>query len=65
MTSLKVAFKLRWKPFEEQSGELIESFRRHRENVEKEANLSHLIEAADTAAVVRANNSLLVASRRG
>lgn len=55
MTSLKVTFKLTWKPFERQFGQYIEGFRQHRKNVEKEAGLSHMIEAADSRALVVAN----------
>lgn len=55
MTSFKVTFKLTWKPFERQFGQYIDAFRQHRKNVEKEAGLSHMIEAADSRALVVAN----------
>ena len=56
MTSLKVAFKLVWKPFESQFGQQLENFRNHRKNVEKEAGLSHMVEAAEARALARINN---------
>ncbi len=40
-------FKPIWKSFGVQFGEVIENFRRHKENVEREAGLSHMIEVAD------------------
>ena len=55
LTNLNIAFKLSWKPFERQFGQQIEDFRIHLKNVEKEAGLSHMIEAADSRAVVLAN----------
>lgn len=62
-TSLKIAFKLTWKPFERQFGQQIQSFREHRKTVEKEAGLSHMIEAADSRAVVLANQMQLQQQR--
>lgn len=59
MTSFKVAFKLTWKPFERQFGEHIERFRQHRKSVEKEAGLSHMVEAADSRALIKANQQQL------
>lgn len=59
MTSFKVAFKLTWKPFERQFGQYIERFRQHRKNVEKEAGLSHMVEAADSRALIIANQQQL------
>ena len=61
----RIAFKLAWKPFERQFGGQIERFRQHRKNVEKEAGLAHMIEAADSRAVVRRNQIELEADRQG
>lgn len=61
----RIAFKLAWKPFERQFGGQIERFRQHRKNVEKEAGLAHMIEAADSRAVVLYNQMQLEADRRG
>lgn len=47
LASLKFGFKLMWKPFESQFDQKLENFRNHRKNVEKEAGLSHMVEAAD------------------
>lgn len=48
-----------WKTFERQFGQLVGNFRIHIKNVEKEASLSHIIEASDSRAIVRANQSQL------
>jgi hypothetical protein len=54
-----------WKSFDRQFGKLILDFDRHRKNVEKEAGLSHLIEAEDARAVQRANQLQLEKEREG
>lgn len=59
MTSFKVTFKLIWKPFERQFGQYLEGFRQHTENVEKEAGLSHIVEAAYSRDLVLANQMQL------
>ena len=51
----RAVFTLVWKPFERQFGSHIETFRRHQEEMEKEVLLSHMIEAADSRAVIRSN----------
>ena len=61
----RIAFKLAWKPFERQFDGQIERFRQHRKNVEKEAGLAHMIEAADSRAVVLHNQMQLEVDRRG
>ena len=60
----RIAFKLAWKPFEQQFGEQIERFRKHRKNVEKQAGLAHMVEAADSRAVVLHNQMQLEADRQ-
>ena len=65
LTSLKVGFKLIWKPFESQFGQQLDNFRTHRKNVEKEAGLSHMVEAADARALVLANHLQLEQVRKG
>ena len=64
LTNLSIAFKLSWKPFERQFGEQIDAFRVHLKNVEKEARVSHMIEAADSRAVVLANQKQLEKVKR-
>ncbi|MCJ1457100.1 hypothetical protein MMC28_007466 [Mycoblastus sanguinarius] len=59
LTNLSIAFRLSWKPFERQFGHQIDIFRTHLTNVEKEAGLSHMIEAADSRAIVLANQKQL------
>ena len=46
-------FSLVWKPFERQFGSQMDVFRRYQEVMEKEVLLSHMIEAADSRALVR------------
>ncbi|KAI4235659.1 MAG: hypothetical protein LQ349_003012 [Xanthoria aureola] len=62
--SLKIVFKLSWKPFDRQFGQQIDKFRVHVSNVEKEASLSHKIEASDSRAIVRANQKQLEKAKR-
>lgn len=64
LTNLSIAFKLSWKPFERQFGQQIDAFRVHLKNVEKEAGLSHMIEAADARAVVLANQKQLEKAKK-
>ncbi|KAM0798419.1 hypothetical protein BDR22DRAFT_808989 [Usnea florida] len=52
---LKISFKLLWKPFDLQFGQRLSSFREHQRSVEKEAGLANMIEAADTRAVMLAD----------
>lgn len=65
LTSLKVGFKLVWKPFESQFGQQLERFRNHRKNVEKEAGLSHMVEAVDARALALANHLQLGKEKKG
>lgn len=65
LTSLKVGFKLMWKPFESQFGRQLDSFRNHRKIVEKEAGLSHMIEAADARALALADHLQLEKVKKG
>ena len=65
LTTLKVGFKLTWKPFESQFGQHLDNFRNHRKNVEKEAGLSHMVEAADARALARVNHLQLQKRRKG
>ena len=65
LTSLKVGFKLLWKPFESQFGLQLDNFRNHRKNVEKEAGLSHMVEAADARALALANHLQLEKTKKG
>lgn len=51
--------KLTWKPFERQFGEIIESFREHEKTVDKEVTTSHMIEAANSRELVKADRQAL------
>lgn len=65
LTSVKVGFKLLWKPFESQFGQQLDNFRNHRKIVEKEAGLSHMVEAADARALALANHLQLEKTMKG
>lgn len=54
-----------WKPFEHQFGSRMEQFREHMNITEKEVTTSHMIEAADSRALVRANHAQLAKERYG
>ncbi len=58
-------FKLVWKPFERQFGSRIEAFRDHQKDMEKDVLLSHMIEAADSRALIRSNQMDLTKERYG
>lgn len=64
-TTLKVTFKLLWKPFDQQFGQQLSEFRQHQKNVEKEAGLAHMIESADARAMMLADQKQLEKRRRG
>ena len=64
LNNLSVTFKLSWKPFERQFGQHIDNFRTHLKNVDKEAGLSHMIEAADSRAVILANQRQLEEAKK-
>ena len=65
LASLKFGFKLTWKPFESQFGQKLDNFRNHRKNVEKEAGLSHMVEAADARALALVNHLQLEKMKKG
>ena len=51
----RTMLSLVWKPFERQFGSHMDAFRRHQEETEKNVSLSHMIEAADSRALIRSN----------
>ena len=57
--------KIIWKPFEHQFGQQIDAFRSQSKIVEKEAGLSHLIEAADARDQMRAHQLQVSRERNG
>lgn len=63
--TLKVTFKLLWKPFDQQFGQKLSDFRQHQKNVEKEAGLAHMVESADARAMVLADQMQLEKRRQG
>lgn len=65
LTGPKVGFKLMWKSFDGQFGQQLDKFRNHRKNVEKQAGLSHMIEAADARALALANQLQLEKLKKG
>ena len=64
LNNISVAFKLSWKPFERQFGQQIDDFRTHLKTVDKEAGLSHMLEAADARAVILANKEQLEKAKK-
>lgn len=64
-TTLRITFKLLWKPFDLQFGQQLSSLREHRKSVEKEAGLANMIEAADARAVMLADQKQLEKRRQG
>ena len=60
-----MTFKLVWKSFDAQFGQQLNAFRQHQKNVEKEAGLADMIEAADARAMTLANQKQLEKQRRG
>lgn len=56
--------KLLWKPFDQQFGKTIEDFRKHLKMVDKEAGLSHMVEAHDARAVERLNRMQIEKQRK-
>ena len=60
-----MTFKLLWKPFDQQFGQLLGDFRQHQKSVEREAGLAHMIESADARAVVLADQKQLEKRRQG
>lgn len=65
LTNFKAGFKLLWKPFDRQFGQRMDEFRIHRKNVDKEAGLSHMVEAADARAVDTINRLQIKKEREG
>ena len=65
LTNFKVGFRLLWKPFDRQFGQRMDEFRIHRKNVDKEAGLSHMVEAADARAIDRINRLQVNKERDG
>ena len=65
LTRLSVGFRPIWKPLESQFGQKLADFRIHLNNVEKEANLSHMVEAADARALAPANRLQLDQKKNG
>ena len=61
----RTMLSLVWKPFERQFGSHIDAFRRHQEELEKNVSLSHMIEAADSRAMIRSNQKELAKERYG
>ena len=57
--------KLVWKPFESQFGSRLQSFREHMDTTEKEVSTSHMLEAADSRALIRSNQMQVAKERYG
>lgn len=65
LTNFRAGFKLLWKPFDRQFGQRMDEFRIHKKNEDKEAGLSHMVEAADARAIDIINRSQVDKERKG
>ena len=54
-----------WKPFERQFGSLLQRFEEHKKIAEKEVSISHMIEAADSRALIRTKQDEISKDRYG
>ena len=57
--------KLLWKPFDSQFGSRLQAFRDHMDTTQKEVSTSHMIEAADSRALIRSNQMQVAKERSG
>ena len=57
--------KKSWKVFDQQFAQHIEGFRVHRENVEKEVDIAHMSEAADSRALILMRRAELERQEKG
>ena len=62
--NIGILVKLSWKPFEHQFGKIIDGFRVHVKNVDKEVSLSHMVEASDSRALVRAQKGAVERAKK-
>ncbi|KAL9035547.1 MAG: hypothetical protein Q9180_004806, partial [Flavoplaca navasiana] len=56
--------KSSWKPLQQQFGKIIDGFRVHVKNVDKEVSLSHMVEASDSRALVRAQKGAIERAKK-
>lgn len=63
--SIRNAIKLAWKPFDQQFGHMIHDLKCHRKNVEKEAELAHMLESANAREVELAHKLELEREKKG
>ena len=63
--SKRVMMTLVWKPFKRQFGSQMDAFRKHQKQIEKDVSLSHMIEAADSRAMIRSDQLNLAKDRYG
>ena len=62
---IRIAWKSLWKSFDSKFDETLGDFRTHKENVEKEAVLSHMVEAAKARDLERIDRVLAETRRKG
>ena len=65
VSNFGIASKLLWKPFAQQFGKVMDDFREHRKKVEKEADISHMIEAKQARDLEVWNRAQLEKERKG
>lgn len=58
-------FSLIWKPFERHFGSHLDAFQRHQDEMEKNVSLSHMIEAANSRALIRSDHMEITKERYG
>ncbi|KAL8883180.1 MAG: hypothetical protein Q9192_007384, partial [Flavoplaca navasiana] len=62
--NIGILAKLSWKPLEQQFSQTIDRFRVHVKNVEKEVSFSHMVEASESRAIVRAQQGALERAKK-
>ena len=65
LSNFSIALKLLWKPFTQQFAKVMDDFREHRKKVEKEAGISHMIEAKEARDLEVWNRAQLEKERKG
>ncbi|KAG8534395.1 uncharacterized protein KY384_001240 [Bacidia gigantensis] len=61
----RAMFGSSWKTFKRQFGHRIESFNRHQRSIDKEVDVSHMIESAKTTDQIQANQLEVAKERKG
>ena len=65
MVNLLVFSKSTWKPFKDRFSQSMVAFREHRKIIDREANLSHMLEAKRARELDLAARLVAIAQKRG